>query len=254
MANARYNYCAELNTWRWCQCISGTSTDWPLFFVSHQHANQPLPLSSLPPVRARPHVCGSLVSIARFISEFWPSPFRGFRCRRRCLASLWAAESVGLFVRWHRRRRCCCGWCCREPSRVTNGADRKQPIRADTSSRRRSLQISPPSALPPLSSRADRSGQDDRLPAPPLSSPRLGVSACRSPSVRYFSSRNPSLSDPPKPIRLSARSVLKAGGALHATETGAAWLDRPRRWSAKVNAVAHKPNSAGRRYWMTERM
>ena len=50
-------------------------------------------------------------------------------------------SAVGRFVR--RRRR-----------RVTNGADRKQPIRANTSSRRRSLQISPPSAA--LQPRRDR--------------------------------------------------------------------------------------------------
>lgn len=63
--------------------------------------------------------------------------------RRRSVASQCSTVgcAVGRFVRW----RCCCS----QPSHVTNGGDRKQPIRANTSSRPRSLQITRPSAVRP---------------------------------------------------------------------------------------------------------
>ena len=129
----------------------------------------PLPVSSLT----------SLVSCstARFISNFWPSLSRRLGARHAEQPHA-PPVAVGRFVRWRCRQR----W---KPSHVTNGGDRKQPISANTSSRRRSLQISPPSSFGP------------RRASP------ADVSARCSPAIfQVVILVTPN--DPPKPDRLSA--------------------------------------------------
>ena len=59
---------------------------------------------------------------------------------------------------------------------VTNGGDRKQPIRAGTSTRRRSLQISPPPSSPPFRYFSSRNSRDtERRPNPTAYLPCLAA-------------------------------------------------------------------------------
>ena len=134
--------------------------------------------------------------------------------------------AVGRFVRW----RCCCCW---EPRHVTNGGSRKQPIRANTSTHPRSLQITLPAGRPAETTVSSPEPRSDR---PPVR---------RSPLSAIFQVVIPATSTRRNPSTYQRRDLNLSEKRRNALGT-----DRQR------STLMHRlspVNPTPTRYWMTER-